>query len=105
MVKQTKKINRSQKGKGLFSTDVKEYGNLKYKDNSFTLPQLVCTVKGCNGKDFKHRSLKLGTKMKSYLLDTDVFDNAYSAFTCVNCGFVQFYSDNTKFGSKKSSSK
>jgi predicted nucleic-acid-binding Zn-ribbon protein len=94
------KSGRSQRGKGLFTTNTKKYTNLRYKNRNFELPKLVCTK--CNSDEFKHKKLKLGTKMKSFLLDTDAFDNTYGAFTCTNCGFVQFYSENTKYNSEKS---
>lgn len=106
MVRKTQKKSkstRSQHGKGLFKTNTKKYTNLKYKTNSFVLPKLVCTK--CQGDEFKHKKLKLGTKTKSFLLDTDVFDNTYGAFTCVKCGFVQFYSENTKYDSVESKNK
>jgi predicted nucleic-acid-binding Zn-ribbon protein len=106
MVRKTQKKSkstRSQHGKGLFKTNTKNYTNLKYKKNNFVLPKLVCTK--CQGDEFKHKKLKLGTKAKSFLLDTDVFDNTYGAFTCVKCGFVQFYSENTKYDSVESKNK
>lgn len=99
MVRMTQKKSKSQRGKGLFKTNTKKYTNLRYKEKTFVLPKLVCTK--CQGDDFKHKKLKLGTKTKSFLLDGDAFDNTYGAFTCVNCGFVQFYSENTKYNSEK----
>ena len=106
--KNKKYSSKAKRGGGLFSTDVKTYTMVKYPNSSFMLPELVCPVRGCNGKEFKNHVLKLGTQTKSFLLDTDVFDNAYNAFTCMNCGFVQFYSrkityDSTKKDSKKKS--
>ncbi len=91
------KSTRSQRGKGLFKTNTKKYTDLQYKKSSFVLPVLVCTK--CQGDEFKHRKLKLGTKMKSFLLDGDAFDNTYGAFTCTKCGFVQFYSEKTVYKS------
>jgi predicted nucleic-acid-binding Zn-ribbon protein len=99
MVRKTQKKSKSQRGKGLFKTDTKKYTQLRYKSQNFVLPKLVCTK--CQGDEFKHKKLKLGTKAKSFLLDTDAFDNTYGAFTCVKCGFVQFYSENTKYESGK----
>lgn len=93
------KSGRTQRGKGLFTTNKKNYTKLQYKQSNFVLPKLVCTK--CNGDVFKHKKLKLGTKTKSFLLEGDVFDNTYGAFTCVKCGFVQFYSENTKYESNK----
>ena len=106
MVIKTKKnkiVNnkRSQKGRGLFTTEVKVYSNIKLKDGSFVLNNLACNVKGCNGKAFKHHKVKLGTLAKSFLLDTDFFDNKYNAFTCINCGCVQFYSGRVEYESEK----
>jgi predicted nucleic-acid-binding Zn-ribbon protein len=103
MVRKTQKKSKSHKsqhGKGLLKTHTKKYTNLRYKNQDFNLPKLVCTK--CNEDEFKHKKLKLGTKVKSFLLDTDVFDNTYGSFTCINCGFVQFYSENTKYDSEKS---
>lgn len=100
MVYKTQKKSKSQHGKGLFKTNTKKYTNLQYKDKKFVLPRLVCTK--CQGDNFKHKKLKLGTKAKSFLLDSDAFDNTYGAFTCVNCGFVQLYSENTKYDSIES---
>jgi predicted nucleic-acid-binding Zn-ribbon protein len=97
------KSTRSQHGKGLFTTHTKKYTNLRYKNKNFELKKLVCTK--CQSDEFKHKKLKLGTKMKSFLLDGDAFDNTYGAFTCTNCGFVQFYSENTKYNSEKSQNK
>ena len=96
-----------KRGAGIFSTDIKTYDNLRYSNSrsSFVLPKLVCTVKGCNGRLFKNHVLKLGTTTKSFLLNTDIFDNSYNAFTCVNCGCVQFYSRNLTYVSTKESSK
>ena len=102
MVRKTQKkvkSHKSQRGKGLFTTNKKKYTNLQYKKSNFVLPVLVCTK--CQGDIFKHKKLKLGTKAKSFLLEGDVFDNTYGAFTCVKCGFVQFYSENTKYISNK----
>ncbi len=100
MVRKTQKKSKSQRGKGLLKTHTKKYTKLQYRDNDFVLDKLVCTK--CQGDNFKHKKLKLGTKAKSFLLDTDVFDNTYGAFTCVKCGFVQFYSENTKYDSIES---
>jgi predicted nucleic-acid-binding Zn-ribbon protein len=100
MVQKTQKklkSRNSQRGKGLLKTNKKKYTKMQYKESDFVLPKLVCTK--CNGDVFKHRKLKLGTKVKSFLLEGDVFDNTYGAFTCVKCGFVQFYSENTQYES------
>ncbi len=101
MVRKTQKKlkSKSQRGKGLLTTDKKKYTQLRYKNENFILPRLVCNK--CNGDVFKHRKLKLGTKAKSLLLEGDAFDNTYGAFTCVKCGLVQFYSENTKYESNK----
>ncbi len=100
MVRKTQKKSKSQRGKGLLNTHTKKYTKLQYRDNDFVLDKLVCTK--CQGDNFKHKKLKLGTKAKSFLLNSDAFDNTYGAFTCVNCGFVQFYSENTKYDSIES---
>ena len=100
-----KKSMKIKRGAGLFSTDVKTYDNLSYPGSGFILPKLVCPVKGCNGHLFKNHVLKLGTTTKSFLLNTDVFDNSYNAFTCVNCGHVQFYSRKLTYSSIKQSKK
>ena len=41
--------------------------------------------------------MKLATRTKGYLLDTDFFDNTFKEFTCVSCGKVEFYSDRLNF--------
>ncbi len=96
----TKKTKKSQKGSGFFTTEIKKYSNLKYKDSSFVLPNLLCPIKGCNGKEFKHRYLKISTRAKAFLLDTNFFDNKYNSFTCIKCGFVQLYSGKIKYESQ-----
>ena len=103
--KTNKKSMKNKRGAGIFSTDVKTYDNLSYPGSGFVLPKLVCPVKGCNGHLFKNHVLKLGTTTKSFLLNTDVFDNSYNAFTCVNCGHVQFYSRKLGYNSIKQSKK
>jgi predicted nucleic-acid-binding Zn-ribbon protein len=90
----------SHKG-GLFNVKPKEYSNVTYKDSSFVMKKLTCPSKGCNGTIFKHRELKLGTKWKSFLLDTDFFDNKYNSFTCTKCGYVQFYSGRIKYDAEE----
>jgi predicted nucleic-acid-binding Zn-ribbon protein len=100
-----KKSLKAKRGGGFFTTDVKTYANLSYPKSDFRLPKLVCTVRGCNGDEFKNHVVKLGTQKKSFLLDTDVFDNAYNAFTCLKCGFVQFYSRKLVYVSTKISKK
>jgi predicted nucleic-acid-binding Zn-ribbon protein len=108
MTHKTKKHNskivkiktKSQKG-GLFKVKQKEYSNVTYKDSSFSQKKLTCPTKGCNGNIFKHRELKLGTKWKSYLLDTDFFDNKYNSFTCTKCGYVQLYSGRIKYDAEE----
>ena len=108
MVLKTKKRNskmrktngNSQKG-GLFKVKPKEYTNVTYKDSSFSQRKLTCPAKGCNGTVFKHRELKLGTKWKSFVLDTDFFDNKYNSFTCTKCGYVQLYSGRIKYDSEE----
>ena len=83
---QKRKISlKTQKGSGLFSTDIKTYKNLIYKENGFTLPELICPVENCNGKLFKKRMLHL-----------------FFSFVCVSCGHVQFYNAGTKYKSSKS---
>ena len=99
--KTQKKSMKIKRGAGLFSTDVKTYDNLSYPGSGFVLPKLVCPVKGCGNDKFKNHVLKLGTTAKSYFLNTDVFDNSYNAFTCVNCGHVQFYSRKLGYKSDK----
>ena len=102
--KNTKTVNqttKTQKGRGIFKTDIKTYSNLKYKDSSFKLSNLVCPVKGCNGKEFKQRMLKISTFGKALLLDTNFFNNKNNAFTCTKCGFIQLYSANITYDSEK----
>ncbi len=98
--KKSKMNTKTQKGKGIFKTEIKSYSHLQYKDNSFVLPNLICPIKGCSGKEFKHRYLKISTRAKAFLLDTNFFDNRYNSFTCMKCGFVQLYSGNIKYESK-----
>jgi len=100
--KKTKVNKTMQNGSGIFGTYPKSYNNLTYKGSNFRLPVLKCTVHGCNGKMFKHRILKINTVGKAILFDSDFFDNSFNSFTCVNCGFVQFYSRNTTYGKSMS---
>jgi hypothetical protein len=84
---QKRKISlKTQKGRGLFSIDIKSYKNLRYKENGFTLPELICPVENCNGKLFKKRILW----------------NLFFSFVCVSCGHTQFYGLGTKYKSSKS---
>ncbi len=94
-----------KRGAGVFSTDVKTYDNLTYPGSSFVLPKLICPVKGCGNDKFKNHVLKLSTTGKAYFLNTDIFDNSYNSFTCVNCGHVQFYSRKLTYKSVKESKK
>ncbi len=101
--KKTKKRKtsvRTQKGRGLITTHIKTYKNLRYKGSTFVLPELVCPVEHCNGKLFKKKAPVMGTRLRNYML-SDWMNNKYFAFTCVNCGHIQFYSANTTYQSSK----
>ena len=38
---------------------------------------------------------------KDFLFNTDIFDNSFKVFTCVNCGYVIFYSNRIIFNETK----
>ena len=45
--------------------------------------------------------MKLATRAKGYLLDTNFFDNTFKEFTCVSCGKVEFYSNRLNYTKNK----
>jgi len=97
--KSNKKINKpkTQKG-GLFNKKIPlVYKNISYQKSKtgFSIPELKCPI--CKSNLFKMRRLKLATQVKAMLLDTDLFDNKFIEFTCVNCGKVEFYSDRLNY--------
>ncbi len=96
----TQNQTQTQKGCGLFTTHIKTYRNLKYKDSKFILPILICPAKGCNGKEFKHKYLKISTRGKSFI-ESNLFSNKHNSFTCMKCGFIQMYSANITYDSDK----
>lgn len=92
--------SKTQKG-GVFSKTPSVYKNISYKKskNGFSIPELKCPV--CKNNLFKLRRMKLATRAKGFLLDTDFFDNTFKEFTCVSCGKVEFYSDRLNFTTSK----
>ncbi len=102
-VKKTQKrklTGKNQKGSGITSAPKKTYRNLRYRNSSFVQPELICPVKGCGGKVFKYKGMKIATPLKSVFIP-DHFYNKFFAFTCVNCGYVQMYSSNLKYDDRK----
>ena len=98
--KETNKV-KTQKG-GLFNKKTPAvYKNISYKKSKtgFSISELKCPV--CNNNLFKLRRMKLATRAKGFLLDTDFFDNTFKEFTCVSCGKVEFYSDRLNFTKSK----
>jgi len=93
--KKTNKV-KTQKG-GVFSKTPSVYTNISYKKSKtgFSVPELKCSI--CNHNLFKLRRMKLATRAKGFLLDTNFFDNTFKEFTCVGCGKVEFYSDRLNF--------
>ena len=103
IINYNKNINKpkTQKG-GLFNKKKPAvYKNINYKKSKtgFSLPELKCPV--CKNNLFKMRRMKLATRAKAFLLDTDFFDNTFKEFTCVSCGKVEFYSDRLNFTKSK----
>lgn len=91
---------KNQKGCGITSAPKKTYRNIRYKNSSFVQPELICPIKGCEGKVFKYKGMKIATPLKSFFTP-DHFYNKFFAFTCVNCGYVNIYSSNIKYDAHK----
>ncbi len=92
---------KTQKG-GLFNKKKPTiYKNISYKKSKtgFSILELKCPI--CKYNLFKMRRMKLATRAKGLLLDSNLFDNTFKEFTCVSCGKVEFYSDNLNFTESK----
>ena len=88
---------KTQKG-GLFNKKKPTiYKNISYTKSKtgFSIPELKCPI--CKHNLFKMRRMKLATRAKGLLLDSNFFDNTFKEFTCVSCGKVEFYSDRLNF--------
>ena len=101
--KSNKKTNKpkTQKGGLLNKKKPSVYKNISYKKSKtgFSIPELKCPV--CKNNLFKLRRMKLATRLKGFLLNTNFFDNTFKEFTCVSCGKVEFYSDRLNFTTSK----
>jgi predicted nucleic-acid-binding Zn-ribbon protein len=89
--------SKTQKGGFFNKKHPAKYRNITYtKSNTgFSNPEMTCAI--CKHKLFKMRTLQIGTRVKDFLFNTDVFDNSFKAFTCVSCGKVEFYSKRLTF--------
>ena len=107
LTKTNKKSNKktdnpkTQKGGLLNKKKPSVYKYISYKKSKtgFSIPELKCPI--CKSNLFKLRRMKLATRAKGLLLDTDFFDNTFKEFTCVSCGKVEFYSDRLNFTKSK----
>lgn len=93
--------SKTQKG-GLFNKKTPAvYSNISYPKSKtgFRKPELKCLI--CKSNQFKMRTMQIGTRAKDFLFNTDIFDNSFKVFTCVNCGYVIFYSNRIIFNETK----
>ena len=101
--KSNKKTNKpkTQKGGVFNKKNPLVYKNISYKKSNtgFLQNELKCPI--CKHNLFKMRRMKLATRTKGYLLDTDFFDNTFKEFTCVSCGKVEFYSNRLNYTKNK----
>jgi len=93
--------SKTQKG-GLFNKKhPAKYRNVSYTKSTtgFSNPEMRCAI--CKENLFKMRTMQIGTRVKDFLFNTDIFDNSFSVFTCVSCGKVEFYSKRLNFAESK----
>ena len=77
------------------------YTNITYprSNTGFMNKELNCLI--CKKNNFKMRTMQIGTRAKDFIFDTDMFDNSFKVFTCINCGYVIFYSNRIEFNESK----
>ncbi len=99
--KQPKK--KIQSGAGVFTINNKIYSNISYRNRENAKPyitnSLICLQ--CKHNIFRRHDALHSSRLRSFMLDTDVFDKSYNIFVCTRCGFMMNYSGRITYNSTK----
>ena len=98
--KKTKKNNQSViAGGGILSITPKTYTNIRYgkSQTNYTTPILTCSQ--CKHNVFRHHEALHNSRLRAFVLDSDVFDKKYHIFVCNQCGFMMNYSGDIQYNS------
>jgi len=92
-----------QSGAGVFTTDNKMYSNISYRNRENEKPyitnSLICLQ--CKHNIFRRHDALHSSRLRSFMLDTDLFDKSYNIFVCTRCGFMMNYSGRITYKSTK----
>jgi hypothetical protein len=99
--KQSNQSNQSnQLGGGMFTTNIKTYSNLQYRDSSYKTDKLKCAQ--CSHDKFKHHTSTMSSRTRAFISDgDDFFGKKYNIFLCTKCGYMMNYSGKIKYNTEK----
>jgi hypothetical protein len=97
--KKSKTKTKKQNGSGIFSTDSKQITDIRYgKDTTnHETKKLICLQ--CTNNIFRHHSGLHKSRMRAFMLESDLFDKKYNIFVCTRCGFMMNYSGDITYTS------
>lgn len=102
--RKTKKQNLNkplQAGGGVFKIHPKAYNNIVYKKSGYVTPQLTCLQ--CHNNLFRRHNATHESKLRDFVLESDMLSKKYNIFVCYKCGFMMNYSGDISYNSRRSS--
>jgi hypothetical protein len=97
----SKKNMSDQTGGGVFKIHPKAYTNIVYKKSGYNTSRLECLQ--CHHTIFRRHNATHESKLRDFMIESDVFSKKYNIFVCNNCGFMMNYSGDISYNSRQSS--